>query len=169
MSQHLDGDVLLDAASGAGNPAPSPAGDSPEAPSYFSKRKRKLIDWKLRTFREFWSAFNCKKGKAEAADAWLDISGLSLELAGRITEAARKEAAARPALLAKGGAPKWAQGWLSGRRWEDWEDEGEPHNQAGDSGASGIKEDHDPEKSRSRQEKKLQYRQSLRDAVKRFM
>lgn len=95
-----------------------------EPEHYLTKRKRKLSGWKLETFDEFWKVFSYKKGRAEAADAWLDIPNLTRELAGRIIEAATKEARARQELIAKGRTPKWAQGWLSGRRWEDWEENG---------------------------------------------
>lgn len=87
--------------------------------SYRTKKGRKLTGWKLRTFLDFWTAFNLKKGKAEAADIWLEISSLHDTLAGEIIKAAKVEALRRPELIEKGHSPKWAQGWLSGRRWED--------------------------------------------------
>lgn len=134
---------------------------------YFSRRKRKLGGWKLKAFEEFWNAFNFKRGKAEAADAWLDISNLSPGLATRITEMARKEAAARPTLIAKGGAPKWAQGWLTGRRWEDWENEGAAaHDQ---DSARSREENHDAKGSQGRRDEEPQYRESVREALKRFL
>jgi len=85
----------------------------------FSKKGKKLSGKKLQLFNSFWGAFNYKKGKAEAVDAWLDIEGLDTELVGKIMAGAEREAAARPELLERGLTPKMAQGWLSGRRWED--------------------------------------------------
>jgi hypothetical protein len=95
--------------------------------SYMTKKKKKLKGWKCETFMEFWDAFNFKKGKAEAADAWLEIESLGRSLASEIIAAARAEAKRRPGLIEKGRSPKWAQGWLSGRRWED-EDEATVQN-----------------------------------------
>ncbi len=86
---------------------------------YTTKKKRKLTGKRLETFEAFWKAFAYPKGKAEAADAWLDIPELTNGTVTKIIEAAEKEAANRPKLIAEGRTPKWAQGWISGRRWED--------------------------------------------------
>lgn len=90
---------------------------------YPTKKKRKLTGKRLETFNRFWLAFAYPKGKAEAADAWLDIPKLTDSLVDQIVAAAEREAAARPGLVASGHAPKWAQGWLTGRRWEDGDGE----------------------------------------------
>ena len=79
---------------------------------------------RLISFLRFWTAFAYPRGKAEAADAWLDIPELTDALVARICAAARREAEGRDALTARGHTPKMAQGWISGRRWED--DEAEP-------------------------------------------
>ncbi len=89
-----------------------------KAEFYLSKRKRKLSGIKLEQFEKFWAAFDYKRGKAEAADAWLDLAPHK-ELVDTIVEGAKREAAARQILTKKGQTPKMAQGWLSGRRWED--------------------------------------------------
>lgn len=86
---------------------------------YLTHAKRPLKGLRLETFNRFWQAFAYARGKAEAADAWLDIPGYSEALAIRIIAAAEREAAGRPDLVAAGRTPKMAQGWLSGRRWED--------------------------------------------------
>ena len=86
---------------------------------YLTKRKRKLTGKRLSAFNRFWEAFAYAKGKAEAADAWLDIPQLTDSLVEKIILAAEAEAAARHGLVASGHSPKWAQGWISGRRWED--------------------------------------------------
>lgn len=88
---------------------------------YRTRKKRILKGKRLETFNRFWRDYDFPRGKAEAADAWLDIPELTDSLVDRICAAARQEAQARSALEAKGGSPKWAQGWLSGRRWEDYD------------------------------------------------
>lgn len=86
-----------------------------------TKKKRKLTGKRLETFITFWDAFEYKSGKAEAADSWLDIPELKLSLVDKIVGSAKKEAAARPGIRARGSTPKMAQGWLTARRWEDEE------------------------------------------------
>jgi hypothetical protein len=138
-----------------------------DPPFLLTRRKRKLTGWKLKAFEEFWETFAHKKGRAEAADAWLDIPELAPELAKRIIDAAGREARARPALISKGQTPKWAQGWLSARRWEDWEgDSATTHDR---DGVSGKEVNHDARKSRSREEERAEYLESLTEALKRFM
>jgi hypothetical protein len=84
-----------------------------------TKKKRKLKGQRLALFNRFWDAFDYKRGRAEAADAWIDIAGFTPDLAEVIIERAGIEARARPGIIQAGRTPKWAQGWLSGRRWED--------------------------------------------------
>lgn len=88
-------------------------------PSYRTKKGRVLTGKRYASFNRFWTAFAYTRGKAEAADAWLDIPRLTDPLVERIIAAAEKTAADRPRLMASGGTPKMAQGWISGRRWED--------------------------------------------------
>lgn len=84
-----------------------------------TKRKRKLQGKRLETFLLFWDAFSYKTGKAEAADSWMDIPILTDQVVSDILRAAQLEAEKRPKIKAAGKIPKMAQGWLSGRRWED--------------------------------------------------
>ena len=101
---------------------PSSSGDEVKVSKefYTTKRKRKLSGWKLEAFNRFWGAFVYKSGKAEAADAWLDIANLTAELLEKeIIPAAKREGMRRHKLRELGRTPKMAQGWLSGRRWED--------------------------------------------------
>lgn len=84
-----------------------------------TKKKRKLSGKRLEAFSRFWDIFSYKKGKAEAADSWLDIPSMTNHLCEEINKAAEIEAKRRPLLEASGKTPKMAQGWLSGRRWED--------------------------------------------------
>jgi hypothetical protein len=88
-------------------------------PFYLTKKKRKLKGKRLEAFNRFWSAFAYPKGKAEAADAWIEIPILTDTLVEEIITAATAEAANRETVIASGNTPKWAQGWISGRRWED--------------------------------------------------
>lgn len=92
----------------------------PDEPHYQAKSGRYLTGKRLQAFERFWRAFAFAKGKAEAADAWLDIPLLTDALVEHICHAAQCEARERAVIEAKGGAPKWAQGWLNARRWEDY-------------------------------------------------
>jgi len=49
----------------------------------------------------------------------MDIPQLTDALVNTICLAAEAEAKARPGIIAEGRIPKYAQGWISGRRWED--------------------------------------------------
>jgi uncharacterized protein YdaU (DUF1376 family) len=91
---------------------------SDDAEFYKSKKGRKLKGKMLEGFNRFWKAFNYPKGKAEAADAYYDLNP-DAETTELIIEKAEIEARRRPALQASGKTPKMAQGWLSGRRFED--------------------------------------------------
>lgn len=86
---------------------------------FFTKKKRKLSGKRLESFLLFWDAFDYKSGKAEAADAWLDIPVLNQTLVSEIIKSATLEAGRRKQLIEDGKTPKMAQGWLSARRWED--------------------------------------------------
>ncbi|RLW53906.1 MAG: hypothetical protein B6D76_09440 [gamma proteobacterium symbiont of Stewartia floridana] len=94
-----------------------PSNEGVEEP-YITKRKRKLNGNQLNWFLQFWSAFDFKKGKTAAADAWID-AGVTEELLPIIIAAAKREAQTRTKPGEKGKAPKWGQGWLTERRWED--------------------------------------------------
>ena len=87
---------------------------------YLSKKKKKLKAEVLESFNRFWKAFAYSHGKAEAADAWLSV--YSPGMVEPAVNAAIFEAQSRPEQIAKGKTPKWAQGWLTGRRWEDGAD-----------------------------------------------
>lgn len=102
----------------------SASDDAVRDPVFLTRKRRSLKGKRLTKFEEFWEAFAYKKGKAEAADSWLDLPPMTDALCARIIEAARGEAAARPKLIADGRTPKMAQGWLTARRWEDEHTEG---------------------------------------------
>ena len=72
-SAHVTNKAPRSAASATGEgPAPEPA--------YRTATKRVLTGQRLAWFNRVWSAFGYKRGKAEAADAFLDIKGLSESL-----------------------------------------------------------------------------------------
>mgnify|MGYP000954290275 CR=1 FL=1 len=96
------------------------AGDAEEA-VYLTKKKRKLQGKRLETFERFWNAFNYRKDKASAADAWCDIPELRDTLVDQIVASATREADGRAAMIAQRKSPKYAQGWITARRWEDEE------------------------------------------------
>lgn len=86
------------------------------------KSKGTLKDQSLDWFFEFWDAFAHKHGRMEAIGAWLE-----LEKAGEITQAtvakkiipAARAEAARRQKLRPDQTPIMAQGWLTGRRFDD--------------------------------------------------
>jgi len=102
------------------------ASDDAEHEYFLTKKKKKMNGKRLESFTRFWDAFNYKKGKAEAADAWLDIPQLTQSIVDQIVQAAKLESKNRPAIIASGKTPKMAQGWITGRRWEDEETEKQP-------------------------------------------
>lgn len=103
-----------------------------------TKRKRKLTGWKLIAFLRFWECFDFKHGRADAADAWLDMKEIDDDLVEQICRAAMIEARDRPAIIARGSTPKWAQGWLTSRRWED--EHYQPKQKAAQSAAIPVDE-----------------------------
>ena len=121
------------------------SGDAENTPPrhYLTRKKRKLTGKRLESFEAFWQAFAYPKGKAEAADAWLDIPELTNGLVARICSAARQEAAERPKLLAAGQTPKYAQGWLTSKRWEDYEQDALNGSHAPRDGPAGWREARD--------------------------
>lgn len=92
---------------------------------YLTKKKKRLSGKRLETFLQFWEAFDYKKGKAEASDVWFEFPPLTNTVVDKIITVAKREALDRPELISSGKTPKMAQGWLSGRRWED-----EPQSQS---------------------------------------
>ncbi len=86
---------------------------------YLTYKKRKLSGKRLETFEIFWNAFDYKKGRAAAADSWLDIPELTDVLVTKIVFAAGQAAIDRPGIINNSGTPPMAQGWITGKRWED--------------------------------------------------
>lgn len=98
-----------------------PTQNAPDGNGHFilTRRKKKLAGKRLEAFLQFWDAFGYKKGKAAAADSWLEIPQLTNTLVEQIIEAAKTEAKYRPDQIARGRTPIYAQGWITARRWED--------------------------------------------------
>jgi len=86
---------------------------------YLTAKGRKLSGERLETFNQFMEAFKDKRGRAAAADSWLNIKPLTTEILTDILKGAAAYAAKRPGIISNQGTPKMAQGWLTGRRWED--------------------------------------------------
>ncbi|MBF0230480.1 MAG: hypothetical protein HQK63_13000 [Desulfamplus sp.] len=86
---------------------------------YITRKGKKLTGKRLDSFNEFWEAFNFKHGKADAADEWLKIPVLTDSSVKSIIDTAKREAENRPLIISQGRQPKWAAGWIAGRRWED--------------------------------------------------
>lgn len=107
------------------NSTTAASGDAGEEIFYRTKLKKKLTGRRLDTFNRFWATFAWPKGKADAADAWLNIPELTSKLVDHICNAAEMAAADRADIIAKGSTPQYAQGWINGKRWEDF-DEPEP-------------------------------------------
>lgn len=91
-------------------------------------RKKQLGGEMARWFLELYEAYGDKRGRAEAAWAFLEIPGLDAELLStRIIPAAKEYAAKRPALVAKGLTPKMLQFWITAMRWEDYDPAASSH------------------------------------------
>jgi len=87
---------------------------------YNSKNGLKLWGRSLEGFKLFWKTFAYPKGRADAIDPWVKLVGngddIDQQLAMKIITGAKAENRERdPASQ----SPKWAQGWLKARRWED--------------------------------------------------
>ena len=112
--------------SGNAEPQAASIGSKPEEPPpeceprLVAKSGRVLAGKAFEDFDRFWREFGLSRGKAEAADAWLEIPDMTDALVARICEAAKQEAADRPRLEGRGQKPKQARGWLMSRRWEDY-------------------------------------------------
>lgn len=108
---------------------------------YTTKKGRKLEGSKLERFNKFWDTFDYKEGKAEAADAWMDIKDLNGTKFFRILKVAKYEAGRRQELRDKGKTPKMAQGWLTGKRWENEIPSDRQQENAGNEGPDWMKKE----------------------------
>ena len=95
---------------------PAPSRMSTSAPGGAAHARK---NFHQNLFEKFWTAFDDKRGKTPAWNAWRAIKGLDEQLAATIIAGARAYAEQRAEIVARKGTPKMAQGWLSDRRWED--------------------------------------------------
>lgn len=79
-------------------------------------RGKLLKGQQAKDFLRFWESFSYKEGRAGAATSWSKIKDYSPELVERIIAAATDKAKRRSG---EDKTPQMAQGWLSGKRWED--------------------------------------------------
>lgn len=86
---------------------------------YLTAKKRKLTGERLSTFNEFMDAFGDRRGKAQAADSWYDLKPFTRSLFAEIMAGAKRYNEGRDKMKQENRTPKMAQGWLTGRRWED--------------------------------------------------
>ena len=76
-------------------------------PCLITKRNHRLTGKRLDGFNRFWDAFNDKRGKAEAAEAWFQLNGYTDSLVDVIVEKAAEYADARKDILDRGSTPRW--------------------------------------------------------------
>lgn len=94
-----------------------------------TSKKKKLSGKKLRDFNKFWEAFAYKEGRAAAAGAWLGIPDtMTPEFMDLIIYAAERTANDRRANV----TPKMAQGWITERRWENYQEQFKKRGKVGD-------------------------------------
>lgn len=120
----LHGKTIASTSTSTSTPSSSAFPNEKEENIVLTRRKRKLRGPLLDFFNEFWIAFGDKRSRAEAADAWLDIDwpkGKNVEeyFREKILPGAIEYCRYRHTLRSEGQTPKMAQGWISGRRWED--------------------------------------------------
>ncbi|MCW8886894.1 MAG: hypothetical protein OQK12_16840 [Motiliproteus sp.] len=95
-----------------------------DGPDWISAKNKKLTGNKLKTFQQFWDAFDYRKGRAKAIDAWLRIQWTKSPTENQaqldqIIRMAQLEAMRRPVRASSGLTPIYPEGWISQRRWED--------------------------------------------------
>lgn len=137
-----------------GSADPGAGADRAAARIYLTRRKRRLTGQVLDRFEEYLEAYGQRKGKAAAADAWLDIPGYSDDLAALIVEAAKAEASSpeRRRHVDRGGTIKYPQGWITERRWEDYEERKKAAKAVKKSGNGSAPADDEAERMRLREE-----------------
>lgn len=101
------------------NSTTAASGDAGRVEFWLSAKKRKLKGKRLAAFKKFWKAYGFAKGRAGAIDSWIDIPELTNEMVKQICKAAEIEAVEREAARANGKIPIYAQGWITGQRWQD--------------------------------------------------
>lgn len=101
---------------GYGDSKPSGQREIPKAYDQLKKNPTMLAAFDL-----FWIAFDYKSGKDRAAARWLQMGMLQKQEYDQIIAAAKREAVQRKN-LPEGRVAKMAEGWLTERRWQDFEE-----------------------------------------------
>lgn len=101
---------------GYGDSKPTGPRDIPKAYDQLAKHPVMKAAFDL-----FWAAFDLKQGRDRAAARWLQMGELRKQDYDQIVAAAKKEAAQRKN-LPEGRVPKMAEGWLTERRWQDYDE-----------------------------------------------
>jgi len=86
---------------------------------YRTARGKVLKGKALERYEQFWNVFSYRRDKAKAADSWFRLEPMSNELFEEIIKGAKRAQEARSGVIDAGNTPQYAQGWLTGRRWED--------------------------------------------------
>lgn len=89
--------------------------EAEEESTYCAKTDFSSFDF----FELFWITFDDKRGKVTAIKSWQEIPKLTEKLCYEIIAGAKQYANERETILAKGGTPKMAEGWLADKRWKD--------------------------------------------------
>lgn len=104
-----------------------------DTPAYLTYKSRRLTGFQLEGFEEFWKLWRHPRygtDKSRAADSWMNLpwpDGNKDTLENRIYKekilyGARRFVEERDAIIELGDTPKYAQGWLSERRFETYAD-----------------------------------------------
>ena len=93
---------------------------APKGAEYKSYGGNVLKGEMLDQFNKFMDAFDYRRDKARAAEAFYKLKP-DENLFKVIIHGAQCAAKERPELKAKGQTPKMAQGWITAKRWEDFE------------------------------------------------
>ena len=92
---------------------------------YKSAKGKKITGRSLAAWNIFWKTYGLSKGKAGAADRWIEEVGTGDNiddlLIAKILFGAKKECEGRQEVKDRGSTPPWAPLWLHERRWEDYE------------------------------------------------
>jgi hypothetical protein len=92
-------------------------GAEKRGPNKMQNHYQQLSGQQKKWFDQFWKAYNHKHGKQDTAARWLQINP-DQSTAQHIVSAAKQAA---KQTLPQGGVRKHPQGWLTERRWEDYE------------------------------------------------
>lgn len=103
---------------GYGDTKPTGQRDIPKAYDQLAKHPVMKAAFDL-----FWAAFDYKSGRDRAAARWLQMGEQSKQEYDKIVQAAKREAVMRKN-LPEGRVAKMAEGWLTERRWQDYEETG---------------------------------------------